>query len=41
MNKRMTKRKRLGLTLDILLLTSIFIVNDITYLRLIGTVIIV
>lgn len=34
----MTRRKTLGLTLDIALLISIFVVNDITYLKFIGTV---
>jgi hypothetical protein len=37
MNKQMKKRKILGLTLDILLLISIFAFNDITYTRFVGT----
>ena len=36
MNKQMTRRKILGLTLDIGLLISIIAVNDITYLRFVG-----
>ena len=36
MNKQMTKRKVFGLTLDALLLISIFAINDITYLKFIG-----
>jgi hypothetical protein len=41
MNKKMTKRKILGLTLDALLLISIFAVDDITYLKFVGAVAIV
>lgn len=37
MNKQMRKRKILGLTLDALLLISIFVFNDITYVRFVGT----
>ena len=36
MNKQMTRRKILGLTLDIGVLISIIAVNDITYLRFVG-----
>ena len=36
MNKQMKKRKILGLTLDILILISVFLINDIYYLKFIG-----
>jgi hypothetical protein len=36
MNKLMIRRKLLGLTVDILILISIFINNDISYLKFIG-----
>ena len=36
MNKQMSKRKILGLTLDVGLLISILFVNDITYLKFVG-----
>ena len=36
MNKQMSKRKILGLTLDIGLLISMLFVNDVTYLRFVG-----
>jgi len=35
-NKQMTKRKRVGLTLDILILISVLLSNDIQYLKFIG-----
>lgn len=36
MNKQMSKQKKLGLTLDGVLLISIFLTNDITYLKFVG-----
>jgi hypothetical protein len=36
MNKQMIRRKVLGLTVDMILLISIFITNDITYIKFIG-----
>jgi hypothetical protein len=36
MNKQMKKRKIVGLTLDILVLISVFLTNDIYYLKFIG-----
>lgn len=41
MNKQMSKRKILGLTLDIALLISIFAINDITYSKFVGSVAII
>ena len=39
--KQMTKRKILGLTLDIGLLISLFATNDIHYLKFVGIVVII
>jgi hypothetical protein len=36
MNKQMKKRNRLGLTIDILILISVFLINDIYYLKFVG-----
>ena len=36
MNKRMKRRKILGLTIDGLILISIIATNDITYLKVVG-----
>jgi len=41
MNKQLTRRKILGVTLDIGLLISIIAVNDIIYLKFIGIVAII
>ena len=41
MKKQMSKRKTLGLTLDVLILISIFATEDITYLKFVGIVAIV
>lgn len=40
MNKQMKKRKRLGLTIDMLILISVFVTNDIYYLKFIGVLVI-
>jgi hypothetical protein len=41
MNKQMRRQKVLGLTLDIFLLISIFVTNDIHYLKFVGMVAII
>ena len=41
MNKQISKRKILGLTLDVGLLISVLLVNDITYLKFGGMLVVI